>query len=95
MQPVNFEGAKVIGKPKNVRDEDCFSMYAMPVEITQTGEDGREMKGLMWVEHWMPSVEDLEALNAGRGFWIQIHSLRLTPIAVFTLDENNVSNDAG
>lgn len=94
MQPVNFEGAKIISKPENVRDEDCFSMYAMPVEITQTGEDGNELNGRMWVEHWMPSKEDLEALNAGRGIWIQIHSIGLPPVAIFTLDENNISNDA-
>ena len=95
MHPVNFEGAKVIGKPDNIRDEDCFSIYAMPVETNQKGEDGTELISRMWVEHWLPSKEDLEALNAGRGFWIQIHSIRLIPIAVFTLDENNISNDAG
>lgn len=94
MNSVYFEGSKLIGKPENVRDEDCFSLYAQPIDIKQTGEDGQILNGRMWVEHWMPSKEDIEAINAGRGIWIQIHSIGLPPIAVFTLDENNNSNDA-
>lgn len=95
MHPTNFEGAKLISKPENVKDEDCFSMWAMPVDITQTGEDGRQYQSRMWVEMWQPSKEDIEAINAGRPIILQIHSAGLPPVAVFTLDENGNSNDAG
>lgn len=95
MHPIPFEGAKLIGKPENVKDEDCFSMWAMPVNHTFTGEDGKQYQGKMWVEMWQPSKEDIEAINAGRPIILQIHSTYLPPVAVFTLDENGNSNDAG
>lgn len=95
MHPTNFEGAKLISKPENVKDEDCFSMWAMPVDYTSTGEDGNQYVSRMWVEMWQPSKEDIEAINAGRPIILQIHSTGLPPVAVFTLDENGNSNDAG
>jgi hypothetical protein len=95
MQPIYFEGSKEIGKPENATDEQCYSLWAQPVDFVQKGADGLDYVHTMWVQHWMPSKEDLEAMNAGRGFWLQIHCGKgLVPIAVFTLDENNNSNDA-
>jgi len=92
MQPINFPGAIEVGKPENVKDEDCFSMPAMPVDYTFTGEDGMQYPARMWVEAWQPSKEDIAAINAGRPIWLQIHSQGLPPVAVFTLDENGNSN---
>lgn len=88
MQSVYFEGAKEIKKPPSMTDEECMSAWAMPVSL--------DSGGIMWVEHFMPSKEDIEAINEGRGFWIQLHcGPRLIPIAIFTLDEKGESNDAG
>ena len=85
MQSVYFEGASEIKKPSDMTDEECMSAWAMPIPDKQ-----------MWVEHFMPSKEDIEAINAGRGLWVQLHcGPRLIPMAIFTLDENNESNDAG
>lgn len=96
MQPIYFEGAKFIGKPSGMTDEQCMDMWAMPVEVNHgPGEDGKDIKGIMWVEAWKPNKEDIEAINRGEPVWIQIHSQGLPPIAVFTLDENGQSNDAG
>lgn len=94
MQPVHFEGAKIIGKPENMTDEQCFSMWAMPVDHTITGEDGKEYLSRFWLEAWQPSREDIEAINQGRPIWLQLSCIRLIPIAVFTLDENGNSNAA-
>jgi hypothetical protein len=95
MHPIYFEGAKEIGKPETMTDEQCFSMWAMPVEHTFTGADGNEYHSRYWVEAWKPSKEDIEAINRGEPIYLQIHSMGLPPMAVFTLDENGNSNDAG
>lgn len=95
MQPIHFEGAKTIGKPPGMTDEQCMSISAMPVDYEFTGEDDRVYQSRFWVECWKPSKEDIEAINRGDPIWIQIHcGQRLVPIAVFTLDENGQSNDA-
>jgi hypothetical protein len=86
MTSVYFEGAKVIGKPESMTDEECMSAYAMPLPQNPN----------IWVEHFMPSKEDIEAINAGRGIWVQlVCGPRLIPMAIFTLNENDESNDAG
>lgn len=95
MHPINFQGAKVIGKPENMTDEQCFSMYALPVDHEFTDNKGEKVQSRFWVECWKPSKEDIEAINRGEPIWLQIHSIGLPPVAVFTLDENGNSNDAG
>lgn len=96
MQPINFEGARLIGKPKSMTDEQCMDIYAMPVDIDYGKDaDGNDMIGRMWVEAWKPSKEDIEAINRGEPIWLQIHSNGLPPVAVFTIDQNGNSNDAG
>lgn len=92
MHPIHFDGAKEIKKPPSMTDEECFSIWAMPVDIY---DDNKIPKGRMWVEAWKPSKEDIEAINRGEPVWIQIHSMGLPPIAVFTIDQNGKSNDAG
>ena len=95
MQPIYFEGAKEIGKPKEMTYEQCFSMWALPVDYEFKGEDGKQHKSRYWVEAWKPSKEDIDAINRGEPIYLQIHSIGLPPVAMFTLDENGKSNDAG
>jgi hypothetical protein len=95
MQPVNFPGAVVVGKPPDMTDEQCMSIYAMPVDHTVTGPDGKQYVSRFWVEAWKPSKEDIEAINRGEPVWLQITSAGLPPVAVFTLNEKGESNDAG
>ena len=95
MHPINFPGAREIGKPENVTDEQCFSVYAHTQDYNYTGEDGKQYTSRVWTEAWKPSKEDIEAISRGEPIFIQIHSMGLPPIAMFTLDENGKSNDAG
>jgi hypothetical protein len=76
-------------------DEQCFSMWALPVDYAFTGADGKQYQSRYWVEAWKPSKEDIEAINRGEPIYLQIHAMGLPPVAVFTLDENGESNDAG
>lgn len=93
MHPIHFEGAREIGKPEDMTDDECFSLWAMPIEYTRTLPDGNPTVSKVWVECWQPSKEDIEAINAGRPVWLQIHSHGLPPVALFTLDENGNSNN--
>lgn len=93
MHPIHFEGAKEMHKPADMTDEQCFSLWAMPVDHTYTDVTGNPVQSRFWVEMWQPSKEDIEAIIAGRPIILQIHSEGLPPIAVFTVDENGVSND--
>lgn len=95
MHPIHFEGAKEMHKPADMTDDDCFSLWAMPVDHTYTDNNGNPVQGKFWVEMWQPSKEDIEAINAGRPIILQIHSIGLPPVAVFTLDGKGNSNDAG
>ena len=85
MMPVNFEGSNlVLTKPAGWKDEDCFDLHAMK----GVDDDGNPFI----LTHWMPSKEDLEALNEGRGFWVKTVSHSFAPMAILTLDENNNVN---
>lgn len=84
MLPIDFEGSQVIGKPKNMTDEECFGLHAF-VGIDENGYK-------YFLECWKPSKEDIDAIAAGRPIWIKILSNGLPPIAVWTLDENNEIN---
>jgi hypothetical protein len=95
MQPINFPGAREIGKPENMTDEQCFSVYAATIDYNYTGSDGVLYEARMWTEAWKPSKEDIEAINRGEPIYIQIHSIGLPPISVFTIDEEGKCNDAG
>jgi hypothetical protein len=76
-------------------DEQCSSIYAMPVDHTVAGPDGQQYVSRFWVEAWKPSKEDIEAILRGEPIWLQITSVGLPPVAVFTLNEKGESNDAG
>ena len=93
MHPIYFEGAREIGKPKEMTDEQCYSLWAHQHDYKYKGEDGSECDGRVWTEVWQPSKEDKEAVAAGRPIILQIHSYGLPPVAVFTLDEKGKSNN--
>lgn len=96
MHPVEFPGSREIKKPNNMTDEECFSIWAMMVDVPRgKSPEGEDVFSTMWVEAWKPSREDIQAINRGEPVWIQIHSRGLPPVAVFTVDENGNSNDAG
>lgn len=80
MQPINFPGARLIGKPENMTDEQCMSIYAMLVDHTATGADGEQYNTRVWIEAWKPSKEDIEAISRGEPVWLQISSVGLPPV---------------
>ena len=86
MQPIEFEGSRMIGKPKNMTDEQCYGIPAF------SGEDVNGFR--FWLTAWKPSYEDLQALNRGEPIWIKTTSIGLPPMAIFTFDENGECNDA-
>lgn len=77
-------------------DEQCMDIWALPIDVNYgPGVDGQDIIGRMWVEAWKPSKEDIDAINRGEPIYIQIHSVGLPPVSVFTIDENGQHNDAG
>lgn len=87
MHPVNFDGARVIGKPNDVSDEQCFSVWAT---------SGIDNAGFPYFcTAWKPSYEDMQALNRGEPIYIKTICMQLPMMAVFTTDENGNPNDAG
>lgn len=93
MQPMNFPGAIVVGKPAGMTDEQCSSLWAHTHDYEFTGEDGKQYQGRCWTEIWQPSKEDIEAIVAGRPIILQIHSNGLPPVSLFTMDENGKPNN--
>ena len=87
MQPVEFDGSRMIGKPVNMTDDQCFGIPAY------SGIDDNGFP--FWLTAWKPSFEDLEALKRGEPIWIKSLSTGLVPMSVFTMNENGQSNDAG
>lgn len=87
MQPIQFPGSVEIKKPKNMTDEECFSVWA-EVQVDHEGNTTG------YIEAWKPSYEDLQALNRGEPIYIFINATRLPLISVFTVDENGDCNDA-
>ena len=85
MIPVSFPGSTEIAKPENMTDEECTSL---PAYIH------RDLEGnaTSFTSLWLPSREDLIALNAGHGIFITVHASRQPPLTVFTLDKNNNAN---
>lgn len=97
MHPVEFPGSFVIGKPKDMTDEECASVYAATFKDDRTGFPYFRMK-------YLPSLEDLNALNRGEGLYIDILALDfdklfeilrpigLRPHSCFTLNEHGEIN---
>lgn len=110
MQPVSFEGAVEIGKPVNMTDEQCMSVWAKfgfgklyeliihqgRLTIPPAIIAGIESEGFpYYLTAWKPSYEDLQALNKGEPIYIRTLSRSLPPMSVFTIDETGKCNDEG
>lgn len=94
MHPIYFEGAQEIRKPENMTDEECSSIWAMPVDTPAgTDDQGNQLVTRRWIEAWQPSKEDIEAINRGQPIYIIICSAGLPPVSVVTLNEKGESND--
>ena len=85
--PVYFEGCnRRFVKPSSMTDEECTPLdafvFAVPesdVVVTRT--------------YWMPSKEDIDAINAGRGIALDIYiSGGMPPVSLFTLDDEGNIN---
>jgi hypothetical protein len=87
MQPVEFDGSRMIGKPNDMTDDQCFGIPAY------SGIDGNGFP--FWLTAWKPSFEDLESLKRGEPVWVKSISRGLVPMSVFTMNEKGESNDAG
>jgi hypothetical protein len=95
MLAVEFDGSREIHKPKNMTDEDCSGLQIYQATTEDPGKVPEfVLAGVQkdppypfTITHWKPSKEDLEAMNAGRGFWVQFLTHTVYPMAVFTLDE--------
>lgn len=88
MQPVEFPGSTEIKKPASMTDEECMSAWALIHRDEKDRVTGFTTK-------WMPSYEDIQALNRGEGVFVHFPGPRLSPMSLFTVDENGLCNDAG
>jgi hypothetical protein len=78
MQPIEFVGSRIIGKPKDMTDEQCNSIWA----ANGATEDGIPF----WVTVWKPSDEELAILNQGGGIIVRTLSAGLPPMSLFATD---------
>jgi hypothetical protein len=82
----DFEGSNLqLNKPGSMTDEECGSLMAF---------HGRYANGVPFFRvHAKPSKEDLEALNAGRGIWLDVLGTSFPPVSLFTADEQGNVNE--
>lgn len=105
MLAIPFEGSRAIGKPKGMTDEECSSLEIHqaysdkpedhPAHVMTGVAHGLEEDSHPYpftLSYWVPSKEDIEAFQAGRGIWVRILSHRVYPMALFTLNENGEIN---
>lgn len=95
MLAANFEGAREIQKPPSMTDEECSGLPILQA-YSPKGEELPDfaMAGVtagppypFTLSYWMPSKEDLDAMNAGRGIWVRFLSHIVFPMGLFTLNE--------
>jgi hypothetical protein len=107
MHPVSFEGAVEIKKPENMTDEECTSVWATSgfgtlweifksngaAPLPPGAVAGIDSQGLpYYMTAWQPNKEDIDAINRGEPIYVKTVSMRLPPMALFTLDENGNGN---
>jgi hypothetical protein len=84
MQPIEFPGSTQIGKPQDMTDEQCFSVWATA---------GIDADGFAYyMTCWKPSYEDIKAIQEGRPIYVKVLAKTLPPMALFTLNENDQGN---
>jgi len=100
MLAINFDGAREIGKPPSMTDEQCSGLPIFQA-VMDRAEDppgyafaGFAHQGIIdgppypfTLSAWMPSKEDREAIMAGRPIWVRFLSHVVFPMAMFTLDD--------
>lgn len=85
MRPIHFPEANMIfNKPESMTDEECGSLSAY------RGEDQNGNKFVNTL--WMPSKEDIEAIQSGRPIILSVYGGGLPPICLFTCDESGTPN---
>lgn len=84
MHSIEFEGSKVIGKPSDMTDEQCSSVYAAGA-VDESGFP-------YTVVCMSPNLEDIKAMQEGRPLFIKFIGVGLRPFAVWTLDEKGEIN---
>lgn len=84
---VYFEGCnRRFEKPSSMTDEECSAIDAFVFAVP-------ESNGVVTRTYWMPSKEDIDAINAGRGIALDIMlSGGMPPVSLFTLDEEGNIN---
>lgn len=101
MLAMNFEGAREIGKPTRMTDEECSGLPIFQASSDRSEETpgfvmaGETVGGPPYpftLSYWMPSREDLDAMNAGRGIWVRFLSHIVYPMSLFTLNEHGEIN---
>lgn len=107
MYPVQFEGAVEIGKPQDMTDEQCMSVWAKfgwgkLFQIISSNGIASIPPALYagvdaddfpyYMTAWKPNKEDIEAINRGEPIYVKTLSKQLPPMSLFTLDENNQGN---
>lgn len=95
MLPMNADWMNItLVKPEKTTDEECYELRAMRGEMEfGLGAAGMPQMVPFHLVGFYPSKEDLEALNAGRGFYLRILGAGFSPVAVFTVDEKGEIND--
>lgn len=92
MLPVTLADENLrLGPPRGWTDEQCMTVSAY------AGFDGGGMPFV--VTAWVPSKEDLEALNAGRALYVkwsgsvtESDTPTMAPISLYTLDDQDIIN---
>jgi hypothetical protein len=80
MMAVDFQESNItLGKPSDMTDEQCSSIRAQKT-VTHDGFP-------CFLTCWMPSKEDLEALNAGRPLILMTLGEGFPPVSLFTNNE--------
>lgn len=77
MLPTTFpEQNKVYTKPSDMTDEQCGSLSTF---------EGMDADGFpIIISKWMPSKEDIEAINNGEGIYLQITGRGMPPVCLYT-----------
>jgi hypothetical protein len=77
MLPTSFpEQNFAFNRPTDMTDEECSSL---PV---WRGEDANGLPVI--ISKWMPSEEDIEAINRGESIYLQIVGNGMPPVCLFT-----------